>query len=76
MNARNKTVYTAEEVAALLRVNKATVYAWVRLGQITHIKIGRVVRFPKAQIDAIVSSGSAAATKQPRRKSHRLKRKK
>lgn len=44
-NARESDVLTAEEVANLLRVTPAWVYAESRRHRIPHIRLGRYVRF-------------------------------
>jgi excisionase family DNA binding protein len=36
---------TAEELAKALKVNKATVYEWVKAGSIPYYQAGRFVRF-------------------------------
>ena len=41
---------TPEEVAHLLKVPKATVYKWVHQRKIPHVKVGRHLRFVKAEI--------------------------
>ena len=36
---------TAEELAATLQVDKATVYEWVKANKIPYLKVGRFLRF-------------------------------
>ncbi len=41
---------TADEVAALLRVTKAWVYAETRRGVLPHVRLGRYVRFRESAV--------------------------
>jgi excisionase family DNA binding protein len=41
---------TAEEVAALLQVTKAWVYAQTRAGRIPHVPLGRYVRYRRSAV--------------------------
>lgn len=41
---------TADEVASLLRVTKAWVYAETRRGVLPHVRLGRYVRFREAAV--------------------------
>ncbi len=41
---------TSEEVAQLLKVPKATVYKWVYQRKIPHVKVGKHLRFVKAEL--------------------------
>lgn len=41
----------ASEVAALLRVEPATVLEWARRDQIPHVRIGRSVRFSEPELE-------------------------
>jgi len=41
---------TADEVAALLRVTKAWVYAETRRGALPHVRLGRYVRFRESAV--------------------------
>ncbi len=45
-------ILTAQEVADLLAVNKATIYRLARANQIPHFNVGSVVRFSAEQIEA------------------------
>ena len=47
---------TATEVAELFRVEPSTVYGWARKGEIPKIKIGRVVRFPRDEIEKFLNN--------------------
>ena len=41
---------TAKQVSELIEVKPSTVYRWVDLGYIPHVKLGRCVRFKKADL--------------------------
>lgn len=41
---------TAKQVSELIEVRPSTVYQWVRLGLIPHVKIGKCVRFKKIEL--------------------------
>lgn len=47
---------TAQEVAALLRVSSASVYRWAEDGTLDAIRIGGVVRFKRAEVEAKMST--------------------
>jgi len=48
-------ILTPEEVAKYLRVNARTVYRGLRQGQIPGIKIGRLWRVSKKELEAFLS---------------------
>jgi excisionase family DNA binding protein len=63
---------TAEEVAAVLRVTAAWVYAETRSHRIPHLRLGRYVRYRRETLDewiAQVESSSTSRTSAPRRRS-------
>lgn len=41
----------ASEVAAILRVEPATVLEWARRGDLPHVKLGRSVRFSEPELE-------------------------
>ncbi len=41
---------TIDELAEVLSVKKSTIYQWVHLGLIPHIKVGRLLRFREEDI--------------------------
>lgn len=43
--------YTVEEVADILRISRALAYRWVAEGRLPVIKIGRVTRIPKLELE-------------------------
>jgi excisionase family DNA binding protein len=38
-------LFTVPEVAQILQVKPSTIYTWVRLGKLPHLRLGRLVRF-------------------------------
>lgn len=63
---------TAEEVAAVLRVTAAWVYAETRSHRIPHLRLGRYVRYRRETLDewiAQVESSSTSRSGSPRRRS-------
>lgn len=52
--AEGDSLLTAAEVAALLRVTKAWVYAETRRGALPHVRLGRYVRYRRAAVSAWV----------------------
>lgn len=57
------TVYTAEQVAEMLRCNKETVYRWARKGLIGDGPLAgrRIYRFTQKHIDDFLSGESKTA---------------
>ena len=47
------TLYTPEEVAAMLKLNKNTVYELISRGEIIAKKLGKVYRIPQSSISFI-----------------------
>lgn len=45
---------TVDEVAKLLRVSRQTIYNMIRAGKIPHFRVGNKVRFPRADIEALM----------------------
>lgn len=52
---------TAAEVADTLRVSRSTVARWARDGAIESVRVGRVVRFRRSDIDALLEVDGAAS---------------
>ncbi len=52
-----------EEVADLLRVSKATPYAWAYRRRIPFVKIGRSLRFKQSDIEELIRSGTRSASR-------------
>lgn len=49
---------TVEEAAVLLSVSPKTVRNWVYKGQIPYIKISRIVRFKRSELDRWIEEGA------------------
>lgn len=47
---------TIDELAKVLSVKKSTIYQWVHLGLIPHIKVGRLLRFKEENIEKWLAS--------------------
>lgn len=41
---------TAKQVSELIEVKPSTIYQWVHLGLIPYVKLGKCVRFKKAEL--------------------------
>jgi excisionase family DNA binding protein len=41
---------TAKQVSELIEVKPSTVYQWVHLGLVPYVKLGKCVRFKKAEL--------------------------
>jgi excisionase family DNA binding protein len=48
---------TVDEVAALLRISKQSVYRAIRAGQIPSVRIGKSPRIPEEQFRRLISGG-------------------
>ncbi|MDR2444106.1 MAG: helix-turn-helix transcriptional regulator [Deltaproteobacteria bacterium] len=59
--ATNDTTLTAQDVAGLLRIAKNTVYELVKRGELNHYKVGRKMRFTKADVDRYISDSRRGA---------------
>lgn len=55
------TLLTIEQTADYLGVSKLTVYDWVSQRKITHIKVGRLVKFRQAHLDAWLEKHTVVA---------------
>lgn len=58
------------DVSAILKVQPATVYTWVRQGKLPHIRIGRLIRFTRAQIEEFLNGNGHAKGREPRPEGH------
>lgn len=47
-------LFTVNEVADYLRMNRQTVYKWLASGVLPKVKIGFLVRIPKKAIDDLI----------------------
>lgn len=53
--AQNKQLLNIQEVSWRLGVSVKTVYSWVNQRKLPHIKVGRLVKFDVADIDAWIA---------------------
>ncbi len=44
-------LFGIDELSQYLKVPKATIYSWTHQKRIPHMKLGRVLRFDRAEID-------------------------
>jgi putative molybdopterin biosynthesis protein len=56
-----QTTLTAEDVAALLRIAKNTVYELVKRGELNYYKVGRKMRFTPADVDSYIADSRRGA---------------
>lgn len=47
---RRESLLTVNEVAAWIRCSPQAIYSWAECGQIPHLKIGRLLRFARADV--------------------------
>lgn len=62
-NTHLEPLWTVEQTAAYLGLNKMTIYRWIRKDRIKSIKIGNRVRIPRSEIERI--AGETQAKLQP-----------
>ena len=56
----------AQEVAKVLKVGKATPYAWASRRRIPFVKVGRSLCFKQSDIEELIRSGTTYASRQLR----------
>lgn len=62
VSSPDRTLLTADEVAAILRVTPRTVRRWTRAGLIEPIRLGgRLVRYTPAAVDRLISHKTSEA---------------
>ncbi len=59
-----KTLYTSEEVAHILKVNKQVILRWLRDGKIQGYKMGKLWRVEDADLEAFLEQARQQATDQ------------
>lgn len=47
--------YLVEELAEKLRVNKMTIYRWIKAGKLTASKLGKNYRITKAEFERLIN---------------------
>ncbi len=50
--------YTPQEIAAILKVPRKTVYTWLQKGKLQGVKAGDLWRIPKEALDAFLKKPS------------------
>jgi len=46
-----KTTYSVDEIAEMLSISKSSVYKFVKSGQVSFVKVGRIIRISKISFD-------------------------
>ena len=52
---------TVEQAAAELNLSKATIRAWIAQRRLGHIRLGRAIRVPVAEIQRVLQTGFVPA---------------
>ncbi len=60
-DANGTDLLTVAEVASLLRLKPSTVRAWVLRRRIPYVKVGRLVRVRRADVEAVIERGVVPA---------------
>lgn len=50
--------YLVEELAEKLRLNKMTIYRWIKAGKITASKLGKHYRITRAEFERLINETS------------------
>jgi len=58
---REREVLTPEQVAQYLQVRKDTVYRYIREGKLAAVRLGRVYRVPRENVDLFLLANSTQA---------------
>jgi excisionase family DNA binding protein len=64
------TFYTADELAALLKVTPQAIYNWIQQGRMEAVRIGRTVRIPAAEVERVLRDGRTVGRARNVRKVH------
>ena len=54
LHKRSDTMYTVTEVAKQFSVSRQTVLKWIKTGTIKAVKVVKVYRIPKEEIDRLI----------------------
>lgn len=57
----DEPMMTPEDVADWLQVHRHTVYRWIDEGRLPALRIGRVYRIPRAEVEAMVQRWGGGA---------------
>ena len=60
----NRQLFTLNEAADALGISWQTARRWAAAGQIRTIRMGRLVKVPRAEIERLVNEGTAPATEE------------
>lgn len=52
---------TVAEAAKVLNVSTHTIRAWLAQRRLTHVRLGRAIRIPAAELDRFVAGGTVPA---------------
>jgi excisionase family DNA binding protein len=55
-----RVAYTPQELAALLKMSKDTVYRAIAAGEIKAVKLGRLYRIPVSEVERLFGKSDAA----------------
>lgn len=58
--------YTVQEVAELLKIHKSTVFAMIRGGKLKAIRIGRLWRVKKEELERMIADDSSGVLQEHR----------
>ena len=67
MKDENSPLMTVEDVAEYLRVKPSTVYEWAGNGKLPAVKVGRLWRFHRGQIEAWIQKGGVQSSNKKRK---------
>ena len=54
----DKIYLTPQELADYLKINRNTVYRYIKMGRFTKVKIGSQTRIPESSVQKFIDSGS------------------
>ncbi|PKM83811.1 MAG: DNA-binding protein [Firmicutes bacterium HGW-Firmicutes-13] len=55
---KEQTYYTPAEIAQMFKVNKATVYFWVKEGKLKAVRLGSLVRISEEALQEFIKTSS------------------
>ncbi len=61
MTTQASELLTVPEAAAFLRLKPATIRAWVLHRKVPYVKVGRLVRLRRADVDALIAASLVPA---------------
>ena len=63
MTKEDMKLYTLQEVADILRINRQTLYNNIRRGKLTAAKVGKEYRISETQLQDIIKNGFSKPNK-------------